>query len=706
MKKGSMNRIVALVLAFLVVCSSVLAVPATELKAAPKATKITLAKRQTIYLGGKGVTLKIKSVKPAGASKKVTWTSDNTAVATVSKKGKVTPVGIGTANITAQAKGSKAKAKCKITVKQGVTEIQTAKTITMQKGKKVSLKVGVSPANAANKKLKYSVKGKAVKVDKKGKITAKKTGKATVTVASADGCKKVSVKVNVKKKFKAATSVTLNNTSLAMNKGTTATLTAACTSPVYWISSNTSVATVANGVVTAVGDGAATITAVAADYSGKSATCAVTVTTPAPVVPTPPVVEPDVPVKPAEVKVTAVTLDREADELKVGDTVQLNATVAPADATNKAVTWSTSDAAVATVENGLVTAVAAGTATITVASVENPAITDTYAVTVKAEEEPPVEEIEVESVTVDPTEVTLKVNETAEVNATVAPANATHKKITWSTSDAAIATVDETGLITAVAAGNATVTATSVNGKKATVAVTVTEEVVVEDEIIHRADGVTTITLKDDTDYTVAYTNGDKTVERTVKAEDAQKAYDKYLEGLTKVTTVEQLWNKVTTDTYNAIVDRVGKDYGVTVEVSDKLGENTKVITVTRKELTEEVTVMLNGDKITIMGTNSKLTGGAAIVYIDDIDIANKTAAVEYDGYRVNVSWSETSAEITRNNSKITATYADGKYVLVINDFFASEMYDKVLSGTTVEDERIPADYEAALAGLTIVEAE
>ena len=100
------------------------------------------------------------------------------------------------------------------------------------------------------------------------------------------------------------------------------------------------VATVSNGIVTAKKVGSATITAKAGE---KSATCSI------PVVATP---------------VTSVTLDRTSAQLKAGETVTITATVKPDDATDKAVTWSTSDASVATVSNGVVTAVKVGTATI------------------------------------------------------------------------------------------------------------------------------------------------------------------------------------------------------------------------------------------------------------------------------------------------------------------------------------------------------
>ena len=122
-------------------------------------------------------------------------------------------------------------------------------------------------------------------------------------------------------------------------------------------------ATVSNGVVTAVANGTATITATTADGSNKTATCAVTVNIP--------------------VKATGVTLNQTSLTLtSAGQTATLQATVSPSNASNKNVTWSSSNPSVASVSNGVVTAVANGTATITVTTADGSNKTATCAVTV------------------------------------------------------------------------------------------------------------------------------------------------------------------------------------------------------------------------------------------------------------------------------------------------------------------------------------
>ena len=157
---------------------------------------------------------------------------------------------------------------------------------------------------------------------------------------------------------------------------------------------------------------------------------------------------------------TGVTLDKTSASLEVGESVQLVSDVIPVNASNKAVTWSSSDATIAKVDaNGKVDALKAGTATITVKTTDQ-AKTATAKITVKPKT------IKVEGVTVAPTSISLKAKETAQLKATLAPSNATNKAVKWSSSDAKVATVDSNGKVTGVKAGNATITVTTVDGAK------------------------------------------------------------------------------------------------------------------------------------------------------------------------------------------------------------------------------------------------
>ncbi|WKL46890.1 Ig-like domain-containing protein [Flavobacterium pectinovorum] len=166
------------------------------------------------------------------------------------------------------------------------------------------------------------------------------------------------------------------------------------------------------------------------------------------------------------VAVTGVSVNPTSATVGLGSTQQLNPTIAPANATNQNLTWTSSNTAVATVNaSGLVTAVSAGTTTITVKTVDGNK-TATSAITVAA--------IPVASVSVSPTTANLYAGNTQQLSATIAPANATNKTLTWSSSNTAIATVNSSGLVTAVSAGTATITTTTQDGNKtATATITV-----------------------------------------------------------------------------------------------------------------------------------------------------------------------------------------------------------------------------------------
>ena len=166
------------------------------------------------------------------------------------------------------------------------------------------------------------------------------------------------------------------------------------------------------------------------------------------------------------IPVSGITLDKTELVLIVGDAaVQLKATVAPDNATDKTVTWSIDKTSVATVDaTGKVTAVAEGEATITAKAGDK---TATCKVTVKANV------VAVTSVKLDKTELALTVGDAAvQLKATVAPDNATDKTVTWSIDKTSVATVDATGKVTAVAEGTATITAKA-GDKTATCKVTV-----------------------------------------------------------------------------------------------------------------------------------------------------------------------------------------------------------------------------------------
>ena len=178
---------------------------------------------------------------------------------------------------------------------------------------------------------------------------------------------------------------------------------------------------------------------------------------------------------PAPVSVTGVSLNKNATTIAIGANETLTATITPANADNQAVTWSSNNTAVATVnQTGKVTGVSAGTATITVTTQDGNK-TATCTVTVP---DPSADPVAVTGVSLNKTSTSLTVGATETLTATVAPANAANQAVTWSSNNTAVASVDQTGKVTGVSAGTATITVTTQDGNKtATFTVTVSAAV-------------------------------------------------------------------------------------------------------------------------------------------------------------------------------------------------------------------------------------
>ena len=238
-----------------------------------------------------------------------------------------------------------------------------------------------------------------------------------------------------------ATAITLNTTSQKLAEGKTVTLAATVTpadttDTVVWTSSNTTVATVsADGVVTAVKEGTDVITATAGNVK---ATCKITVSK-------------------AVVKVTKVSVTASARNIAAGKKVQLKAAVAPSKATNKAVTWNSSNTKVATVSSkGVVTfSKKAGGKKVTITATAKDGSKKYGKITLTCMKG------SVKKITLSGVK-TLKAGKTAKVKAKVTTMNGkANKTLTWTSSNTKIATVNKTGKVKAVKGKKGTVTITA-----------------------------------------------------------------------------------------------------------------------------------------------------------------------------------------------------------------------------------------------------
>ena len=392
----------------------------------------------TIYIGD-AVTL-TATLSPSNVTyDTIEWASSNNDVVTVSQTGKVTAVGKGTATVSAKSDGK--EAKCSFTVLVPLASLSFEQnSLTLFKGATSTLSIVKTPSDATLRgEINWSSSNTSVAtITEQGLVTAVNKGTANIT-ASVDGCTAIcSVSV-----LESVTGISLNTSSATLNKGESITLTysvipigATLQGEVSWVSSDSSVATVDNqGNVKAVGAGTADITV---SLEGYTATCRITVVIP----------------------VSSVSLDRTSLALNKGESATLTATVNPSDATDKTVTWKTSNASVVTVANGVVKAVGGGTASITVNASGK---TATCAVNVT---------VPVASINLNITSKTLKQNETVQLSATVGPNDATDKTVSWASSNTSVAVVDSAGKVKALTEGSSVITAKA-GDKTATCNITV-----------------------------------------------------------------------------------------------------------------------------------------------------------------------------------------------------------------------------------------
>ena len=395
-----------------------------------------------------GTTTLTATVAPNTAVQTVTWSSDNEAVATVTN-GVVTGLAVGTVTITATSTKDNTKSGTKtITVNpvlvSGITVSPDSKSLAV--GGTVQLSATVAPANATNKEYTWASDDETVAtVDETGFVTALKIGTCSITATAKDASGEVGTCAIAVEATKVSSISVLPATATLYVGGETQTLTASvlpadATDKTYtWSSTDVAVATVSeDGVVTPVAAGTCTINATANDGSGVAGECAVTV---------------------SNVMPTAITMATTLGFTVGGDAQTLTPTFTPANTTDQTVTWTTSDDAVATVVNGVVTPVGVGTCVVTAISYADNNVKAECTVSVVAST------VDVEGVELPATE-SVFVGKTVQLTATVKPDDATNKAVSWSSSDETIATVDANGIVTGIAVGDATITVTTVDGAK------------------------------------------------------------------------------------------------------------------------------------------------------------------------------------------------------------------------------------------------
>ena len=358
-----------------------------------KASSISID-RKTIELELESSDTLTATVYPEDADdKSVTWKSNSPKIAQVDQEGRVTALSVGTAIITATTNdGTNITATCQVTVIP-----KRVKSITINEGqvsiertKTAHLSVIIQPEDAGDKSVTWSSDNDVIaKVDGNGLVTAE--CQVTVTPLKATGIK-------------------LDRTEVSLERDATVQLAATVTPDdaddrtVIWSSDDNGIALVDDsGRVTAISVGTTTITATTNDGSDLTASCTVTVT--------PKLVQ-------------SITISEEKLTLEVDEATILTATVYPQDADDASLTWRSNNAEVATVEDGKITAIAAGTAVITVTSNDGSNVTADCQVTVIPKR--------VKSITINEGHVSIERTNTAQLSVTIQPEDAGDKSVIWS----------------------------------------------------------------------------------------------------------------------------------------------------------------------------------------------------------------------------------------------------------------------------------
>ena len=409
-------------------------------------TAVTISQPTAEMIIGETAQLQVSIVPTNATDKTVTWTSSNQSVATVSESGLVTAISEGVASIAAMAGGI--SAFCHITVIKGFVEVSSIRLNTsslyLVEDEQTTLSATVFPEDATDKSVIWRSSDTSVASVESGIVSAHKSGTATISAES--GKQSAQCIVIVKSKVIPVSEIILNANKLVLMEGQEDELVAtvkpdnATDKTVIWTSSDESVAEVdSNGRVYAIKGGATIITATSGE---KQAVCLVEVQ--------------------KRIPVSSVTLNKESLTLEKGASETLVAEVSPYDATDKTVTWTSSNPSIASVSNGVVKAIAGGNVTITAKAGGLSATCDVTVI------------VSVTSIVLNKTSLTLFEGQSFTLNATLYPNDVTDKTVIWSSDYPEIVSV-ENGTVSAFKIGQATITAHASNNVSASCVVSVKE---------------------------------------------------------------------------------------------------------------------------------------------------------------------------------------------------------------------------------------
>ncbi|OEG11328.1 hypothetical protein BCR21_08490 [Enterococcus ureasiticus] len=421
-------------------------IPVSDIKVEPK---------ELIQFVGDTGKLKVTITPNNATDKEVTFTSADPSIMTVDKEGNWAAKAIGNTVITVTTKNGKTDF-VRVTVKEiPVDGISVEpKVLDQYVGDTGKLKVTITPDNATNKNVTYTVVDPSIMtIDKDGNWEAKAPGSTMIIVTTSNG-KLATVQVTVREKEVLPESITVEPKVLDQFVGDTGKL------KVTFQPSNTTVKDVTftsadPSIMTVDKDGNWE-----AKAPGKTVIIVMTPNGKMSMV--------NVTVREREIPVDGLTVEPSVLDQYVGDTGSLKVTITPSNATNKNVTFISANPEIMTVDKeGNWVAKAVGKTTITVTASNGK--TAIVQVTVREREIP------VDGLTVEPSVLDQYVGDTGSLKVTITPSNATNKNVTFISANPEIMTVDKEGNWVAKAVGKTTITVTASNGKTAIVQVTVRE---------------------------------------------------------------------------------------------------------------------------------------------------------------------------------------------------------------------------------------
>jgi len=341
----------------------------------------------------------------------------------------------------------KKTSKLNVTVKSIDITLQETK---LEVGKEITIVANIIPTDATNKNMTWNSSNPDIaSIDKTGKVHAIKKGKTTITVTTEDGKKSDKIELSIFEKEIKVESISITNANSTLEIGKEITIVTnilpinATNKNMTWNSSNPDIASIdKTGKVHAIKEGKTTITVTTQD-SNKSDK-----------------VELSIFETVKEIKVESISITNAKSTLEIGKELTIVANILPINATNKNMTWNSSNPDIASIDKtGKVHAIKKGKTIISVTT-EDGKKSDIIELSVFEKE------IKVESISITNANSTLEIGKEITIVANILPINATNKNITWNSSNPEIASIDKTGKVHAIKKGKTIISVTTEDGKK------------------------------------------------------------------------------------------------------------------------------------------------------------------------------------------------------------------------------------------------